>query len=58
MKLTNRTTPQARNYQCDKCKVITCHKDMSDEKICWDCFDKICWDCFDKKQPISKGGKE
>lgn len=28
MKLTNNTTPQARNYQCDKCKRIRCHKDM------------------------------
>jgi len=31
MKLTERTSPQARNYQCDKCKSIKCHKDMYDE---------------------------
>lgn len=41
MKLTNRTTPQARNYQCDKCKRITTHKNMYDEKSCYDCQDKI-----------------
>lgn len=38
MKLTNRTTPQARNYQCDKCKHIFCHKNMYDDDICWDCY--------------------
>lgn len=40
MKLTNRTTPQARNYQCDKCNDINSHKDMYDDKICYDCWDK------------------
>ena len=40
MKLTNRTTPQARNYQCDKCKFIKCHRDMYDDNICYDCYDK------------------
>lgn len=40
MKLTNRTTPQARNYQCDKCKRITTHINMYDDKICEDCYDK------------------
>jgi hypothetical protein len=37
MKLTIRTIPQARNYQCDKCKRIRCHKEMYDESICEDC---------------------
>lgn len=40
MKLTNRTTPQARNYQCNKCKAIKCHIDMYNDNICYDCFDK------------------
>ena len=40
MKLSNRTTPQAKNYQCDKCKAIKCHKDMYDDKICYECHDK------------------
>lgn len=40
MKLTNRTTPQARNYQCNTCKEIKCHKDMYDENKCNNCFDK------------------
>lgn len=40
MKLTNRTTPQARNYQCDKCKRITNHRSMYDENICYDCYDE------------------
>ena len=40
MKLTNRTIPQARNYQCDICKRIFCHKDMYDEKICYNCWDE------------------
>lgn len=40
MKLTNRTTPQALNYQCDVCGAIKCHKDMYDDKICYDCYDK------------------
>ena len=41
MKLTNKTTPQARNYQCDKCKSICCHKDMYDEKICYACWKRM-----------------
>lgn len=40
MKLTNNTTPQARNHQCDECKAICCHKDMYDENICYSCWDK------------------
>ena len=40
MKLTNRTIPQAKNYQCDKCKDILCHRDMYDDKICYSCYDK------------------
>ena len=40
MKLTNRTTPQARNHMCDVCRTLLCHKDMYDEKICYDCWDK------------------
>lgn len=40
MKLTNKTIPQARNYQCNKCKGIFCHKDMYDNNICYDCWDK------------------
>ena len=39
MKLTNNTTPQARNYQCDKCKSIHCHKNMYDDNICYECYD-------------------
>jgi len=39
MKLTKSTIPQARNYQCDKCKYIFCHKDMVNEKICYNCYD-------------------
>lgn len=38
MKLTNRTTPQARNYQCDKCKAICCHKDMESDSLCYSCW--------------------
>lgn len=41
MKLTNNTTPQAKNHQCDKCKSIKCHRDMYDDKICYDCWDKM-----------------
>lgn len=41
MKLNKHTIPQARDYQCDKCKGIFCHKDMVDENICYDCQDKI-----------------
>lgn len=41
MKLTERTTPQARNYQCDKCKSIICHKDMYDDSWCYDCYDEF-----------------
>ncbi|MFA6074063.1 MAG: hypothetical protein WC758_08150 [Candidatus Woesearchaeota archaeon] len=40
MKLTNRTTPQARNFQCNECKRITCHIEMYDDNICNDCYDK------------------
>ena len=40
MKLTNKTTPQARNYQCDKCKRITNHKEMYDDNLCYDCENK------------------
>ena len=40
MRLTNRTTPQARNYQCDKCKKVCGHIEMYDDKICYDCYDK------------------
>ena len=40
MKLTNRTTPQAMNYLCDKCKAIKRHRDMYDDKICYNCWDK------------------
>ena len=40
MKLTNNTMPPIRNYQCDKCKSICCHKDMYDDKICYICWDK------------------
>ena len=40
MKLTNRTNPQARNYQCNLCKSILTHKQMYDDNICEDCFDK------------------
>ena len=38
MKLTNRTTPQAKNYQCDKCKYIFAHVDMYDDNFCYDCY--------------------
>jgi len=41
MKLTNRTTPQARNYQCDACKNFRCHADMVDDAICYDCEGNI-----------------
>lgn len=40
MKLTNRTQPQAKNYQCDECKRIMRHMDMFDKNICYDCYDK------------------
>jgi len=40
MKLTNRTTPQAMNYQCDKCKCIHSHKEMYDDNICYSCWYK------------------
>lgn len=39
MKLTDKTTPQAKNYQCNKCKAIRCHKNMFDKNICYDCKD-------------------
>jgi ribosomal protein L37AE/L43A len=41
MKLTERTEPQAKNYQCDKCKAIKCHKNMHDDLWCNDCYDQI-----------------
>jgi len=40
MKLTKNTIPQARDYQCNKCKTITCHKNMHDKDLCYFCFDK------------------
>lgn len=40
MKLTNRTTPQAKNYQCNKCKDIVCHKNMYDDNICYSCWEE------------------
>ena len=43
MKLTSNTTPQARNYQCNKCKRITTHKNMYDDNICEDCFEEVFW---------------
>ena len=39
MKLTNKTIPQAINYQCNKCKSCHSHKDMYDEDICYRCHD-------------------
>lgn len=41
MKLTKNTIPQARNYQCDKCKSILCHKDMSNDYYCYDCVHEL-----------------
>ncbi len=41
MKLTNRTIPQVKNYQCDSCKSIFCHKDMYDNERCNNCFDDL-----------------
>lgn len=41
MKLTKNTTPQARNYQCDKCKAIKCHQDMYDDSLCYDYYDEV-----------------
>ncbi len=41
MKLTNTTTPQARNYQCDKCKAVMNHKSMVDDSICCYCEKEI-----------------
>ena len=40
MKLTNRTTPQAKNHQCNICKRIFSHINMYDINICYNCFDK------------------
>jgi len=40
MKLTKRTTPQARDFMCDNCKSILSHKDMYDDNICYECRDK------------------
>ena len=39
MKLTNRTTPRARNHQCDTCKGIKCHANMYNDKECYDCWE-------------------
>lgn len=39
MKLTKNTTPQARDYQCNKCKRITNHANMHDKDLCYNCFD-------------------
>jgi hypothetical protein len=39
MKLTKNTIPQARNYQCEHCKGIKCHKDMQGDDICYECWD-------------------
>jgi rRNA maturation endonuclease Nob1 len=36
MKLTKE---QSYNYRCDICKNFHRHKDMYDEKICYDCYD-------------------
>lgn len=41
MKLTKNTTPQARNYQCNKCKSINSHMDMHDDDMCYDCWAKV-----------------
>jgi len=41
MKLTKNTTPQAKNYQCNKCKAICSHREMHDDDICYDCYDKL-----------------
>lgn len=41
MKLTKNTIPQARDYQCGKCKGIRCHKDMYDDDLCYDCWSKL-----------------
>ena len=41
MILTKRTTPQARNYQCNKCKRVTNHKNMYDDSLCYDCNDEV-----------------
>ena len=40
MKLTDRTTHQAKNYQCDKCKSIKCLEEMYDDYFCNDCWDE------------------
>ena len=39
MKLTKTTTPQAKNYQCDKCKAIKSHSNMYNDNYCYDCVD-------------------
>lgn len=38
MKLINKTTPRVKNYQCNKCKGIWCHKDMYDDDLCYECM--------------------
>lgn len=40
MKLTNNTTPQAMNYQCNKCKCVHSHKRMYDDNICESCYEE------------------
>jgi len=40
MKLTERTIPQAKNYQCNKCKAIKCSTEMFDKDLCYACYDK------------------
>jgi len=52
MKLTNRTTPQAINYQCDKCNAIRCHANMYDENLCYNC-----WDIKNIRKKIEEDGK-
>ena len=50
MKLTKHTIPQARNYQCDKCKSIKSHKNMYNDNYCYGCYD-------DFEELITKGRK-
>lgn len=39
MRLTDKTIPQVKRYQCDKCKKICCHKEMFDSYLCYECYD-------------------
>lgn len=57
MKLTNRTTPQARNYQCNKCKKILPHKEMYDDYICNDCWVEES-EMDAEESIVSTGGKD